>query len=265
VYWPAVSTVCSPGFSPLVRLCNWAKFTGQAEAWTTNTELRWIQPYFPQSTFQLKLERARPIKAVCLVFRSKFIFLALLSSVALLATSCAFSSRKMSSTVRPDPDRAILFGRFTINHKYNVFHNRLALWLQNTETEHNEYLYFDEAEPVYAVQVKAGHYRIMGFAALARTHRVEGRVLFGSNGRPSTTTFPFEAAARSNIYLGDYVGHATFDGVLFEWKVDSTTNNLASTAAEFRAKYPNLGSLPVTSFKASQSPFVTGAISVYGR
>ena len=63
----------------------------------------------------------------------------------------------------------------------------------------------------------------------------------------SRFTVPFTAPAGSQIYLGDFSGAATFDGMLSEWTVKSITNNFANTTVEFREKYRNLATSPSVS------------------
>lgn len=180
------------------------------------------------------------------MFRTKNSGLLFLCGLALLLLSCAHRTPAFSPRAKPNSKSVVLYGRFSVNHDKNMFENELALWLQNTDTRRNLYLYFDPAQPVYAVQVKAGHYRIAGFAAATRLHKMEARLPFQTHGEPAAITRTFEAAAGSQIYLGDYTGHATFDGVVFHWKLDSVTNNFVATSLEFREKYPNLLMLPVT-------------------
>jgi hypothetical protein len=183
------------------------------------------------------------MKNSCLLF---------LWGVALLLLSCAHRAPAFSPNAAPDPRSAVFYGRFSINNGMNMFENKLALWLKNTDTKYNVYIYFDEAQPVYAVQVPAGPYRVAGFAALTRLHKLDGRQTFWIRGEPAAITRPFEAAAGSEIYLGDFTGHATFDGVICEWKVDSVTNNFVGTSREFREKYPNLRTASVTDVKDLQ-------------
>ena len=134
-----------------------------------------------------------------------------------------------------------------------MYKNKLALWMRNTDTRQNIYAFFDPDRPVYAMQVKTGHYKILGYVALNRTHQIEGRISFSSNGKPVSISRSFEAVAKSQIYIGDFRGHATYDGMMMEWNIDSVTNNFAGTTLEFRQEYPNLGSLPVTSIHELQS------------
>lgn len=186
-----------------------------------------------------------------------------LCGMGLLVSSCAHRSPMFSPTAKLDPNSAILYGRFSINHDRNIFKNKLALWLQNTDTKHNVYVYFDEEQPVYAVQVKAGHYRIAGYAALNRTHQIKSRVPFQSGGKPAALTRQFKAAAHSEVYLGDFTGHTTFDGTVFEWNVDSVTNKFTTTTLEFRKNYPNLGSLPVTPINELQGAGSFGKAGIF--
>lgn len=150
-----------------------------------------------------------------------------------------------SPAAKLEPGAAILYGRFSARQEV-VFNNKLALWLQNTDTKHNVYIYFDEQPPVYVAQVKAGRYRIAGFVGVDRGHKVMGRREFTSHGKAASISAPFDAAEGAEVYLGDFIGQASFDGTVFEWHIDSVTNNFAATTEEFREHYPNLRSMAVT-------------------
>jgi hypothetical protein len=84
---------------------------------------------------------------------------------------------------------------------------------------------------------------LAGFAGVNRMHEIRGRSEFPA----SRFTVPFTAPAGSQIYLGDFSGAATFDGMLSEWSVKSITNNFANTTVEFREKYRNLMNIPAVS------------------
>jgi len=115
-----------------------------------------------------------------------------------------------------------------------------------THCPHHLYVYFDPDHPVYAVPAAAGRYRIAGFVGVNRVHEIEVRHEFRSS-QTAIVMAPFTAPARTPVYLGDFMGQATFDGALMEWRVNSCTNNFTATTAEFRKEYPNLGSAPATS------------------
>jgi len=177
------------------------------------------------------------------------ILAAILLTAGLLSTlSCAHLQPELSADAKPDGNAAVLFGRFCVGHNF-AFENKLGLWLENTETKHSVYLYFDADEPVYGVSVKPGHYRIMGFAALDRLHAIQGH-----------RTIPqmqqsFAATGGSEFYLGDVVGDITWNGAVSTWRIKSWTNNFTATTAEFRQKYPALGMTPAQSvFHSAMKP-----------
>ena len=157
-----------------------------------------------------------------------------------LNASCAHLQPALSADAKPDTQSAVLYGRFSIGHNF-AFKNKLALWLENVDTKHSIYIYFDENEPLYGIQVKPGRYRIVGFAGLNRTHEIKGRRT-GPLAHPS-----FPAPAGSQIYIGDFAGEVSWDGMVSTWRLKSCTNNFAATTAEFREKYPLLGMPPVQS------------------
>ena len=163
-----------------------------------------------------------------------------LAAGILMTVSYAHLEPALPSSAKSDGQSAVLYGRFSIRHNF-AFKNKLALWLENADTQHAIYIYFDEDEPLYGIQVKPGRYRVVGFAGLNRTHKIEGRRT-GSSAQKA-----FLAPAGSEIYIGDFAGEITWDGLLSTWRLKSCTNNFAVTTAEFREKYPLLGMRPVQS------------------
>ena len=159
-----------------------------------------------------------------------------------LLAGCAHESPAILPSVQPDKKTAILYGRFSIGHEFSA-ENRLALWLQNPDTQAQVYIYFDPDQPVYCITVKPGRYRVAGFVGVNRLHEIRGRREFPA----SRFTALFTAPAGSQIYLGDFSGTATFDGMLSEWSVEPITNNFAATTVEFREKYRNLMMVPAVS------------------
>ncbi len=169
-------------------------------------------------------------------------------TVAMLMTvSCAHLEPALSATAKPDSRSAMLYGRFSIGHNF-AFKNKLALWLENADTKHAIYIYFDKNEPIYGLQVKPGRYRIVGFAGLNRMHEIKGRRT------EPMAQITFLAPAGSKIYIGDFAGEVTWDGMVSTWRLKSCTNNFAVTTAEFREKYPNALALPpVSIFEAQEA------------
>ena len=153
---------------------------------------------------------------------------------------------------------AILYGRFTMSHRFAAG-LKIALWMQNADTQKSIYICFDETEPFRAIQVKPGRYRIAGFLATNRGHQIRGHHLFPATGVAGRITIPFKALPGSQTYLGDFTGHATLDDIIENWEVDSITNNFAATTAEFREKYQNLVTVPATSIfdRKPSSPDLT--------
>ncbi|HEX9047586.1 MAG TPA: hypothetical protein VF988_11210 [Verrucomicrobiae bacterium] len=166
---------------------------------------------------------------------------ALLLGVSLLLTaSCAHLQPALSPNAKPEAQSAILYGRFSVGTNF-VFHNKLALWLAD-QKNHPVYVCFDAAQPVYGIQVHPGRYQIVGFAGLDRADKIEGRLPF--SGSPQ----PFAATADKPIYLGDFTGEMTWDGLArYEWKIKSFTDNYAATTAEFHQKFPGCAAMPTES------------------
>ncbi len=178
------------------------------------------------------------MKSITTIFLRTLLFC---GTVALL-TGCAHQTPAISPTAQPDRNAAVVFGRFSIGREYN-FGNRLALWLQNLDAKKSVYIYFDLNRPVYGVEIKPGRYQLAGFVGVNNTREIKGRVTFPA----SRFTAPFTASAGEQIYLGDFSGVASYDGMMSQWRVNSVTNNFANTAVEFREQYRNLMVVPAVS------------------
>jgi hypothetical protein len=155
----------------------------------------------------------------------------LLASLSLLAASCAHLEPALSPAAKPRPETAVLYGRLVIDNHF-AYKNKLALWLKNEDTGHSLYLYFDPAEPLYGIRVKPGRYRLAGYVALNRTHEIKHRQ---PTARPLRG---FNAPAGQAVYLGDFTGEASWDGMIFTWGITGQTNQFTATTTEFRQKYP---------------------------
>jgi|GEM_PF-2702524 hypothetical protein len=164
------------------------------------------------------------------------------AGVVWMLAGCAHEAPAILPSAQLDDKLAILYGRFSIGREFSA-ENRLALWLQNIDVQNPVYIYFDPDQPVYCIAMKPGRYQVAGFVGVNRMHEVRGRREFPA----SRFTVPFTAPAGSQIYLGDFSGAATFDGMLSEWTVKSITNNFANTTVEFREKYRNLATSPSVS------------------
>ena len=171
-----------------------------------------------------------------------YLRVAAMAGVIWMLTGCAHEAPAILPSAHLDHQSAILYGRFGIGHEFSG-ENRLALWLQNLDAQTPVYIYFDADQPVYCIAVKPGRYRVAGFVGVNRLHEIRGRRDFPA----SRFTVPFTAPSGSEIYLGDFTGTATFDGMLSEWSVKSATNNFAETTVEFREKYGNLMVVPAIS------------------
>ena len=177
----------------------------------------------------------------------KIVPVIILAAGILLTAACAHLEPALPPQAKADPKSAVIYGRFSLADDF-AFKNKMALWLENMDTRHPLYLYFDHGEPLYSVRVKPGAYRIMGFVGLNRTHEIKTR----SPIRLLQTVF--YATAGSETYLGDFTGMVKWDSVFFIWGIKSCTNNFAATTAEFRAKYPLLTPTSTQSVFGARSP-----------
>ena len=164
----------------------------------------------------------------------------------LFCAACVHVASPLPPAAKADHETAILYGRFDISHQY-AFGFRLGLWLQNLDTEKPVYLYFDPDRSVYAVQVKPGHYRVAGFVGLTHEDQIRARKPYPPDGFMGRMFTSFYVAPEAQIYLGDYKGHVTYDGVMVKWGLDSSANRFTETTLEYRRKYPNLVTAPAVS------------------
>lgn len=173
----------------------------------------------------------------------------LIGGVIALLAGCAYQTPAISTSARPDEKSAILFGRFDIKCSF-AYESYLFLWVQNLDTHKPVYIYFDQDQPVYGVKVAPGHYQVIGFAGVFRGGHIKGRRTFPSSSR---FTLPFQASAGSEIYLGDYSAKLTYDSVIFEWRINSASNNIVGTTEEFDRKFPNLTAPPTAPWLESRT------------
>ena len=169
-----------------------------------------------------------------------------LSSLVILLVSCAHLIPPVPSTFKPDNNTAVVYARLDLE-KHAAFGTRLALWLQNMNSNKFVYMYFDHQQPVYAITVDPGRYRLIGLAGIDMTHRVLDQTPFYDKDLKEQFILPFEARTNSAVYLGDFVGYAKVNLVAEEWAIKSFTNNFAETTIAFHQDYPNLTNLPVVS------------------
>ncbi len=160
-------------------------------------------------------------------------------ALLLACTSCAYFNHPLEPSDTVSRKNAVIYGRFNLTQD-NDDGFQLGLWLENLKTKSPVYLSFLSTNSIYAVDVKPGDYRINGFIAINREHKLKARQFFPPTtpGKPINTTFA--ASPGEQIYLGDYSGRVTYDRIMVEWKVESLVNNFEVTTAEFRMKYPGI-------------------------
>jgi hypothetical protein len=168
-----------------------------------------------------------------------------------LSTSCAPLIPPVSSAFTPNEKTSVLYARLNLEH-HTSLGNHLALWLRNLDSTNSFYIYFDQNQPVYAITVNPGHYRIMGCAGIDVTHRVLTREVFHMENPGKGFVIPFQVPAHTAVYIGDFTGYAKVNLVAEEWSLKFATNDFAQTTINFRQEYPNLASLPTASIFESQ-------------
>ncbi len=164
----------------------------------------------------------------------------------MLLASCAHVIPPVTSTFKPDDNTTIIYARLDLE-KHVSFGNRLVLWLQNMDSNTPVYMYFDQQQPIYAIPVELGHYRLIGLAGVDMTHRILDKSPFYEKDLKEEFTLPFEARTNSAVYIGDFVGYAKVNPIAEEWAIKSFTNNFVETTMVFHKDYPNLTNLSVIS------------------
>lgn len=173
----------------------------------------------------------------------------LICGVAVLLISCSrhlvplFSVARFSPPVKGSlnltTNIAVVYGRFATGPDF-AFGNELALRLCD---EHSKRVYLircRDKEPVYAIAVEPGRYRVAGFLATFQDHRPRGQRDFPSAGT-------FEVRSNSLTYLGDFAGYAKIGLMTQKWGISGISNNFDATTEEFRQAYPDLATNQVFS------------------
>jgi len=164
----------------------------------------------------------------------------------LLCSSCMFYEKPLSPDTQAGSRNAILYGRFSqVKDHYSDFN--LGLWIKNVDSGSSVYVRFATNDPVSAIAVKPGKYRIAGFVGANPEHETQCRHLFLPTEVRGPISRPFLAKAGAQVYIGDFGGQISDDSVIVGWKIKSVTNNFDDTSVEFRKKYSNLLTVPVDS------------------
>ena len=159
--------------------------------------------------------------------------------------SVARFSPPVKESFNVDTNSAIVYGRFATGSDF-AFGNELALRLCNDSSKRVYLIRCRDKDPVYAIAVAPGHYRVAGFLATFMDHRPVGRRSFPNTGS-------FQVRSNSATYLGDFTGYAKIRPMTQEWGVQEMTNNFTVTTKAYQLKYPNLSSVRVFSAFDEQS------------
>lgn len=168
----------------------------------------------------------------------------LFCSGVLLCAGCTrylfplFSVARFSAPVKPSfelsASNAVVYGRFGTGPDF-AFGNELALRLCAENSKRVYLIRCRDKEPVYAIAVEPGAYRVEGFIGTFMDHRPAVR-------RNVPRSLVFTVQSNSATYLGDYFGFAKTDMINQVWGISGITNNYAVTTAELTIRYPNLKS-----------------------
>ena len=172
-----------------------------------------------------------------------------LSGAAIFFVSCTsftpplISVARFSSPINDsssiDTNCAVVYGRFATGPDF-AFGNELALRLRNESSKRVYLIRCRDKDPVYAIAVEPGRYRVAGFLATYMDHRPVGQRKFAG-------TNTFDVKSGSATYLGDFTGYARVGVMAQEWGISGMTNNFAASTDEYKVRYSKLSSLPVAS------------------
>ena len=181
----------------------------------------------------------------------KIIHLLTLSFLMLGCSSCVFYASPVKPASEINKKNALLYGRFFYGHHFteelNPAWRTTGLWIKNEATDRSLYIQLKDTNPVYAVQVVPGRYRIAGFVRSDNEHGVKDCIAFSATNVPSAMAGSFEARAGDQIYIGDFIWETRLDYPILHWKLKSIDNNFNATTIEFRQAYPKLPATPLES------------------
>lgn len=167
-----------------------------------------------------------------------------LGLLLLAGTSCVFYTDPVEHAGEVGKNSALLYGNFYYGQHFNEEPDpkwfTTGLWIKNVDTGRKLYVEFKDTNSVYAVAVKPGWYRIMGFVRSDNEHGVKNRSGFHQTNTPAALAEPFEAQSGGQIYIGDYIWETKLDYPLIHWNLKFITNNFDATTVEFRQRHPEL-------------------------
>ena len=193
-------------------------------------------------------------------FKMKTSHILALSLLMLSCTSCVFYADPVEHAGDAGKNSALLYGNFFYGQHFKEEPDprwfTTGLWIRNADTGHKLYVEFKDTNSVYAVEVKAGRYQIMGFVRSSNEHRVSDCGILPSTSAPDFLAAPFAALPGDQIYIGDYIWETKFDYPLIHWNLKFITNNFEATTLKFRRAYPKLMTAPAKSIfdRASIQP-----------
>ena len=168
-----------------------------------------------------------------------------LLALTVCLSSCVQFSKSLEAGASPQEGGAVIYGRFALGEKFAG--NDVSLRLVEEATGKVRLLRLQQDEPVYAVAVPAGSYRIEGFDGSYVLGQYAGR-------RKFRDAAWFEVKENVASYVGDFFGHTRMEFLTQEWFVDEAAENYEATTKDFRERYPNLGSLPTVKCQSWATP-----------
>jgi len=146
-------------------------------------------------------------------------------------------SKPLAASSKISSNRAYIYGRFSLDKDFANM-RRLALQLENTDTEKITSIRFLDEDPVYALSIEPGTYKLIRlvYAPLGAMMDFETTKM-DLPYKPSYLRQPIKVHAGTCYYLGDFFGVSRRENL---WAF--VASSLGATAAE---EYVNKDNIPI--------------------
>jgi len=171
-------------------------------------------------------------------------------------TGCLSFTGEMAPGSSPAPDRAYLFGGFTMS---NYYRKALVLELVNTDTGETRWIQFsghpgrENRSGVTVIEVEPGTYRFREFIACPAVRALftieksdcSERRPFSCGERPGIES-PFTVEKGKAYYIGEIRGisYGRNGGREIAWEIESVTDDFEASVARLRGVFPAFQSIP---------------------
>ncbi len=180
----------------------------------------------------------------------KFVSIFSILTLTVVFNNCATPgmASKISKSSRPDANKSYIFGSF---YQKSVYKSDIGLVLEelgsgkklHIEFSRDYFLFFG-SDPVFAIEVNPGMYRISGlFNTETRlSYRYLG-VYPPENLKHFLDTF--EVRKGNAVYIGDYTGYSRKKIYHIQWGLYEIADNFIVTSQKLRKKYGEWGMYPL--------------------